>query len=69
VLKTLAGTPVSCLAVQGDSSAYMESTGSVAAVPTLLSYELQAVQTTTGSGFKSALSLPVNVSLGAGQVP
>jgi YVTN family beta-propeller protein len=69
VLKTLAGTPVSCLAVQGDSSAYMESTGSVAAVPTLLSYELQAVQTTTGSGFKSAFSLPVNVSLGAGQVP
>jgi YVTN family beta-propeller protein len=69
VLKTLAGTPATCLAMQGDSSAYVESTGSVAAVPTLLSYELQAVQTTAGSGFKSALSLPVNVSLGAGQVP
>ena len=55
--------------MQGDSSAYMESTGSVAAVPTLLSYELQAVQTAAGSGFMSALSLPVNVSLGAGQVP
>jgi YVTN family beta-propeller protein len=68
-LKTLAGTPATCLAMQGDSSAYVESTGSVAAVPTLLSYELQAVQTTAGSGFKSALSLPVNVSLGAGQVP
>jgi YVTN family beta-propeller protein len=69
VLKTLAGTSVTSLAMQGDSSAYVESTGSVAAVPTLLSYELQAVQTTAGSGFKSALSLPVNVSLGAGQVP
>jgi YVTN family beta-propeller protein len=69
VLKTMAGTPASCLAMQGDSSAYVEASSSVAAVPTLLSYELQAVQTTAGSGFKSALSLPVNVSLGAGQVP
>jgi YVTN family beta-propeller protein len=69
VLKTLAGTPATCLAVQGDSVAALESSGSVAAVPTLLSYELQAVQTTSGSGFMSALSLPVNVSLGAGQVP
>jgi hypothetical protein len=55
--------------VQGDSVAALESSGSVAAVPTLLSYELQAVQTTAGTGFMSALSLPVNVSLGAGQVP
>ena len=45
--------------MQGDSVAAVESSGSVAAVPTLLSYELQAVQTTAGSGFKSALSLPV----------
>jgi DNA-binding beta-propeller fold protein YncE len=69
VLRALTGMPATCLAMQGDSSAYVESSGSVAAVPTLLSYELQAVQTTTGSGFKSALSLPVNVSLGTGQVP
>jgi YVTN family beta-propeller protein len=69
VLKTLAGTPATCLAMQGDSIAYVETSGSVAAVPTLLSYELQAVQTAAGSGFMSALSLPVNVSLGAGQVP
>jgi YVTN family beta-propeller protein len=69
VLKTLPGSPATCLAMQGDSSAYVETSGSVAAVPTLLSYELQAVQTTAGSGFKSALSLPVNVSLGTGQVP
>ncbi len=69
VLKTLAGTPATCLAMQGDSIAYLDTSGSVAAVPTLLSYELQAVQTIAGSGFMSALSLPVNVSLGAGQVP
>jgi YVTN family beta-propeller protein len=69
VLRTMAGTPATCLAMQGDSSAYVEASGSVAAVPTLLSYELQAVQTTAGSGFKSALSLPVTVSLGVGQVP
>jgi YVTN family beta-propeller protein len=69
VLKSLTGTPATCLAMQGDSSAYVETSGSVASVPTLVSYELQAVQTTAGSGFKSALSLPVTVSLGAGQVP
>ena len=69
VFKTLAGTPATCLAMQGDSVAAVEASGSVAAVPTLLSYELQAVQTTAGGGFMSALSLPVNVSLGVGQVP
>jgi YVTN family beta-propeller protein len=69
VLKTLAGTPATCMAMQAGSSAYVETDGSVAAVPTLLSYQLQAVQTTAGSGFKSGFSSPVSVSLGAGQVP
>lgn len=69
VLKTMSGTPATCLAMQGDSSASLETTGSVVAVPTLLSYELQAGQTAAGGGFKSALSSPVSVALGAGQVP
>ena len=55
VLKTLAGTPETGLAVQGDSVA-VESSGSVAAVPTLLSYELQAVQMMAGSGFMQRTS-------------
>lgn len=69
VLKTLTGTAATCLAMQGDSSAYLETSGSAAAVPTLVSYELQAASTTAGGGFKSALSSAVSLSLGAGQVP
>ncbi len=70
VLKSLTGTPATCLAMQGDSSAYVETSGSVAAVPTLLSYELQAVQTTAGERVQERTFLSRSPFLsGAGQVP
>lgn len=62
-------SPATCIAVQGSSSAYEAFDGPVVATPSELSYELQAAASPTGTGFESAYSSPITVTLGRGQVP
>lgn len=65
---TYTGGAATTIAMSGTSDSFLEDQGAMVAMPTRLSYEVQA-GTTNGSGFMSALSSPVTVTLGRGQVP